>query len=343
MLCVDSGASKVTITPEQYHLLPESKKSPLREKNVYLKQADGTKVKILGAVDMEVQVGQCTLSVEVYVAQISDNLLGMNFLRACGAKIDFGALQLVIDSERIDCRTKDNKPLYLKLLTETEIRIPAEHEMVIPVCLADSRKGGKVCLVEPTEKVIDDELMVARVVVDGTSDVIPVRIMNLGPKEKVLKEGTVVARLFRLCEEDVEEECTERVSRCAETESAGMPDHLRELFEQSIVNLDSAESEGVKELFVEYQDVFSQGEFDIGRTKLVKHRIDTQDARPIRQPLRRQSPVQRAEVERQVSELLDKGLIQPSDSPWASPVVLVAKKDGSKRLCLDYRKLNEVQ
>ncbi len=74
----------------------------------------------------------------------------------------------------------------------------------------------------------------------------------------------------------------------------------------------------------------------------MKHRIDTQGAPPIRQPLRRLSPAQRAEVERQVSELLEKGLIQPSDNPWASPVVLVTKKDGSKRLCLDYRKLNEV-
>ncbi len=61
-------------------------------------------------------------------------------------------------------------------------------------------------------------------------------------------------------------------------------------------------SDAVK-LLTEYQDVFSTGEFDIGRTSLIKHRIDTPGARPVRQPLRRSSPEQRAEVERQVHEL----------------------------------------
>jgi hypothetical protein len=99
----------------------------------------------------------------------------------------------------------------------------------------------------------------------------------------------------------------------------------------------------VGRLLVQYQDVFSSGEFDLGRTTWVKHEIDTGGAAPIRQPMRRSSPQQRAEVERQVQELLAKGLIQHSDSPciWSSPVVLVGKKDGSKRLCLDYRRLND--
>ena len=72
----------------------------------------------------------------------------------------------------------------------------------------------------------------------------------------------------------------------------------------------------------------------------MKHSIDTKGAHPIRQPLRRFSLGQREEVEKQVDDLLQRGLIEPSDSPWSSPVVLVKKKDGSSRLCLDYRKLN---
>ena len=93
--------------------------------------------------------------------------------------------------------------------------------------------------------------------------------------------------------------------------------------ERSICNLGSDDRERVVKLLFKYQDVFSSGEFDIGRTTWVKHSIDTGDATPIRQALRRQSPKQRDEVERQVQELLAKGLIQASDSPWSSPVVLV--------------------
>ena len=56
-------------------------------------------------------------------------------------------------------------------------------------------------------------------------------------------------------------------------------------------------------LLTEYQDVFSTGEYDIGRTGLIRHRIDTPGAHPRRQTLRRTSPEQRAEIERQVKEL----------------------------------------
>ena len=342
MLCLDSGATKVTLTQEQYRLIPENRRPPLEEREVYLKTAEGSKVKITGAAQMEVKIGSCCESVEVYVAPLSDNLLGINFLQKTGAVIDFRRLQLIINGEQIDCRTRDDRPLYSRLVTRSETRIPAEHEMIIEVCTADSRRGGSVCLAEPVGKVLGDNgLMIARAVVDANSTVIPMKIMNLEPHEQVLKAGTVLARLIPLAEEDV---VNARSATATEQEGSEgeFPEHLRDLLEQCTTELNSDERDFVIEMLIQYQDVFSKGEFDLGRTKLVKHSIDTRDARPIRQPLRRSSPEQRAEVQRQVTELLSKGLIQPSDSPWASPVVLVNKKDGTKRLCLDYRKLNDV-
>ena len=50
----------------------------------------------------------------------------------------------------------------------------------------------------------------------------------------------------------------------------------------------------------------------------------------------------RQEEREQLEEMLDQGVVRPSTSPWASPVVMVKKKDGSLRFCVDYRKLNEV-
>ena len=54
------------------------------------------------------------------------------------------------------------------------------------------------------------------------------------------------------------------------------------------------------------------------------------------------APTELEELKKQLQELLDKGLIQPSVSPWGAPVLFVKKKDGSLRLCMDYRELNRV-
>ena len=71
----------------------------------------------------------------------------------------------------------------------------------------------------------------------------------------------------------------------------------------------------------------------------MKHRINTGTAAPVRQPPRRFPFAKREEA---VAEMKDDGIIEPSASPWSSPVVLVKKKDGSTRFCVDYRKLNSV-
>ena len=66
------------------------------------------------------------------------------------------------------------------------------------------------------------------------------------------------------------------------------------------------------------------------------------DARPIKQQPRRASPSKHVEIERQVEDLLQRDIIKKSNSPWSSPVVLVTKKDGSQRFCVDYRQVNAV-
>jgi len=70
--------------------------------------------------------------------------------------------------------------------------------------------------------------------------------------------------------------------------------------------------------------------------------IDTGSSEPKRQPARRVSFAARQEIARQLRSMQDQGVIHPSCSPWASPVVLVHKKDGSPRFCIDYRDLNAV-
>ena len=84
------------------------------------------------------------------------------------------------------------------------------------------------------------------------------------------------------------------------------------------------------------------GSKDFGRTSLVQHRIDVGDSATIRAPFRRVPLAKQAEVDRMVEEMKEQGVIEPSHSPWSSPIVLVKKKDGSTRFCVDYRRVNDV-
>ena len=102
------------------------------------------------------------------------------------------------------------------------------------------------------------------------------------------------------------------------------------------------EKRRLKCVLEENKDVFSLNEFDIGRTGLVKHFIDTGDARPFRQQLRRHPMAHLQAIDDQVDILMKTGMASPSMSPWASNVVLVKKSDGSLRFCIDYRQLNSI-
>jgi len=82
--------------------------------------------------------------------------------------------------------------------------------------------------------------------------------------------------------------------------------------------------------------------YDMGRTSLVEHAIKTSNSRPVRQALRRHPVAHLDEIDRQVDEMLQHDIVEPAASPWASNVVMVRKKDGAYRLCVDYRALNAV-
>ena len=102
------------------------------------------------------------------------------------------------------------------------------------------------------------------------------------------------------------------------------------------------ESVALKSLIDEYNDVFAINPMEVGHTDLVQHDIDIGGHAPLKQPPRRIPFSLRAKVEKMVQEMLDTGIIEHSSSPWASPIVLVSKQDGSTRFCVDYRRLNAI-
>ena len=95
-----------------------------------------------------------------------------------------------------------------------------------------------------------------------------------------------------------------------------------------------------KEMLKRNAKVFSKDDMDMGRTNLVKHHIKLTDPVPFKEAYRRIPPQMYDEVKTHLQEMLDLGAIRPSNSPWDSAIVLVRKKDGRLRFCIDLRKLN---
>ncbi|GFW03688.1 retrovirus-related Pol polyprotein from transposon 297 [Trichonephila clavipes] len=98
----------------------------------------------------------------------------------------------------------------------------------------------------------------------------------------------------------------------------------------------------LSELLRKFSGLFTKTDKSTAAKTNVKHRIFTGDHAPINQRAYRVSPTERRIIHEEVQKMLDEGIVQPSESPWSSPIVLVRKKDGSWRFCVDYRKLNSV-
>ena len=120
-------------------------------------------------------------------------------------------------------------------------------------------------------------------------------------------------------------------------------DDLEHIWKEVHLNLTlpTEEQLQLKELLKKHEDIFSRSETDIGHCDLIKHRIDLTDEIPFKQRHRRIPPNMIDEVRRHLEQLIASGVITKSKSPWCSNSVLVRKKNGKLRMCVDYRMLNK--
>ena len=183
--------------------------------------------------------------------------------------------------------------------------------------------------------------MVAHAVVDASAHQIPVRLFNPSNEVVTLYKGKEIASLqpadeiYGLGVAAVQPRADSEISKDKE-------EMLWEMVEAAGESLNGLEKEQLYCLLAKYADIFAACSSDLGRTDKVKHQIDTGSSAPIKQQVRRVPPARREEVKKLLKDMLVQDVIQPTNSPWASPVILVRKKDGSTRFCVDYRKVNSI-
>ena len=118
--------------------------------------------------------------------------------------------------------------------------------------------------------------------------------------------------------------------------------HLLDAVNLNEEYLTKPQQEQLKEFIMANSEVFALDPSELGTTDIVTHSVNTSDHPPIRQHPRRTLFALRSQVTRMVGEMLTNNMIQPSNSPWASPVVLVENKDHTFRFCVDYQRLNSI-
>ena len=359
---VDTGANITIIQTQLWKAIcrsPVSTPSQLEHVLDTMKLADGRSSSFLGRGKMKINLADRELAHTIWVADIEpEGILGLDFLRQydCQLVLKDGCYELQFGNHGEATHGHPVAPSCFRVSVETTAVVPPRSETLV---------AGKIVgqytpvlgLLEPTARLMEvNHLILARSLVDTSSDIIPLRVLNPTDYPCTLYKDTVAAicepvdlveaphiweNNVALCQKHGKGDgLTDAVDNDGETLS--VLKHLADLFQRSWHLLNPDERSQLARVLTDFAGVFATSSDDLGHTSLVTHQINTGSSQPIRQPTRRLPLHKRAEADTLLKDMLKKGVIEPSSSPWTSPIVLVKKKDGSTRFCVDYRKLNEV-
>jgi len=183
--------------------------------------------------------------------------------------------------------------------------------------------------VEPAS--VRDGVMLARTLLSTDAEAAVVRVINLQPCDYVLRADELVGRAEPI-----------RVNSETVAEGRKSFQHLDPLIETIPNFLTGEQRQQVVNLLHKNVSVFAKSDNDLGYNDWLPMDINTGTNRPVKQPVRRHAYCHLPEIEAHVQKLLSSGAVEPARSPRWSNVLLVHKKDGAYRFCIDYRRLNEL-
>ena len=232
---------------------------------------------------------------------------------------------------------------------KSPVMVPANSIATVMVTgWSGHRDSKEMVLAEPIQNSSDGRVSVINTLVKPAG-IFGVRVANLSDSDVWLQPKTKIGVLHSIDTVKTGVDFTrvsvneERVTLERDSSHSKAPepqDSYTCPVDLSDTTLTPSQREELSKLLKKHSEVFAVDDDDLGYTENVRHRIRTTDDIPVAQPYRRIPPSQYQEVKEHIQKLINKSVIQESHSPYASPIVLVRKKDGTLRLCVDYRKLN---
>ena len=344
----DTGA-EITLLPSG-HSAVSTRRSQVKSTSVQPVTVDGKPIPLLGTLELEVKMGNLQEAITFFITadpKITP-ILGLDVMRRMerieidfskGDKITFGSV--TSKSPQISQDPVINR-IQVKLISD--VVVPARSEMIVqgevevenPKDLAQLDK--ETLLIEP-KPCGQEEIVWGRALVTVRNGRIPLKVCNLSCSTVDLHAGTKVGEAESLPSNPVVAVVSEDVMTGEALNTGGAEKTIKDLVSDTKLNEDDKET--LYKSLMRLQEVFSiDGELGKYDDQLFK--IDTGHAEPIRSMPRPVPYHKKIEVDKQLDDMLQRGIIKPSKSEWASPILMVKKNDGSLRFCVDYRKLNNV-
>lgn len=303
----------------------------------HIQVADGGTPAIAGMCTCRVSIADHDITVVFFVLENCphDVILGRDFLTEHAALIDCSTGLL-----RLELPTSAN-PSPPRLCSSQHIRLPSQAATYVPLTASTAIPDGDYLAAPIMDVLLTRNVALPHTIVTIKQNRVCLPLLNFAFHTQVLPEGITVATLTPLEASEISAFASARDSR-KQHSSDPVPPAPEKLV--SMISPDLSEDQASKlcSLLSSFADVFDLGDKPLGRSTTVTHRIDTGDARPIHRRPYRVSHAERGIIQNEVEKMLAKDVIEPSSSPWASPVVLVKKKDGTWRFCVDYRHLNRI-
>eukprot|EP00731_Ephydatia_muelleri_P018901 Em0011g941a len=336
---VDTGSAVTIIRADIWEKVSKCTVSTLAPTTQAVVAANGNGLQLDGQVVLNIHVGGLHVDQLFLVARdlTQECLLGADFLCANGCAIDFDARSMSAGGEVVILQFNQLGPLVCDAVVMESISIPANCEFqLVATLMVDGKmcRNSNVGILEPQPNFMEHHgLAVAHSVAIKRDGAIPVQMLNPGKSSITLHKGEKLGRFVPLegpYGVHVVEASQGRISACEKDRG---PEIIESLI-MGVEGLSDIELEQLRMLLCQLSSIISTSDSD--------HHIDTQGANLVKQPPRRLPFHRREEVKRMLNDMLAQGVIEPATGPWSSPVVLVQKKDGSTRFCVDFRQLNSL-
>jgi len=348
-LLIDSGAGLSCVS----HRIINDHAHVINVSPICVRLADGHKMKIVGQVNLRFQIEGCDFYHNFIVLEglLQEVILGNDFLELYKANISFreSELQLVVDDNSYsfpflrDNKIKEwisNQPTdrfneEFKVVVSNTVEVPPRSARRVPVH-SQLRRGGVTLQVNP-QFVYSRSLWIPEGYYQGgLGDVI---VINSSHQPAFVYEGACVGVATVAERSDTTPPLNQLSVSTRPSPHTSHSDPQEFNINPELSDKDYAKFNA---LLNSYRDVFAWSLEDLQVTQIYEHGINTGDAEPIHQTPYRTAPKERELIREQVKEMLESKIISPSRSPWAFPIVLVKKKTGEYRFCVDYRKLNDL-